>query len=330
MKVPFPCASACAGVLVSLAVSASSARAQPPSPPTPAAPASLSATLEGPAKQAYESAKLLATNRDFAGALAEFKRAYSLSKDARLLFNMAICEKELHHYARMRALLERYLREGANVATQESLTSAQDALTAIKPLVAEVALHVNEAGAEVIIDGEPIGTTPLAGPVPIDLGTHQVTVKKTGFETFVNTLETAGGTAATLSVSLKLQRHVAQLVVSAQDDATIVVDGNTASRGRFDAQLPAGAHELSVSAPGKRIYKVPLDLHDGETRTLQVALEDEPHGGSAWPWILGGVAIAAGATTGAYFLLQPHDQSGAGGIPPGTFGTVRLNVARAR
>jgi hypothetical protein len=288
----------------------------------------LSAALEGPAKQAYESAKLLATNRDFAGALAEFKHAYSLSKDPRLLFNMAICEKELHHYARMRALLEEYLREGANVATQESLTAAQEALAAIKPLVAEVALHVNEAGAEVIIDGEPVGTTPLARPVPIDPGTHQLIVKKTGFEPFEDTLETAGGTAASLSVSLKPQRHVGQLVVSAQDDATIVVDGNAAGRGRFDGQIPAGAHELSVSAPGKRVYKVTLDLRDGETRTLQIALEDEPHGGSAWPWILGGVVVAAGATTGAYFLLKTHDQSGTPAAPPGTFGTVRLMVAR--
>ena len=328
MKLPFPRAGACAGALVSLAVSASSAHAQAPSPPmTTATPAPLSSALEGPAKQAYESAKLLATNHDFAGALAEFKHAYLLSTDPRLLFNMAICEKELHHYARMRSVLEQYLHEGAKVATQDSLSAAQDALTAIKPLVAEVTLHVNEAGAEVSIDGEVVGTTPLAGPVPIDLGTHEVTVKKEGFEPFEDRIETAGGAAASLSVSLKPERHAAQLVVSAQDDATIVVDGNAVSRGRFDGQVPAGPHDLSVSAPGKRIYKLALDLRDGETRTLQVALEDEPHGGSAWPWILGGVVVAAGATTGAYFLLKPRDSSSAGGVPPGTFGTVRLMVA---
>jgi PEGA domain len=329
MKRLLSCASPCVGAFVSLALSASSASAQAPPPPTTAStPAPLSAALEGSAKQAYESAKLLATNRDFAGALAEFKHAYSLSKDPRLLFNMAICEKELHHYARMRLLLEQYLREGAKVATLESLTAAQDALTATKALVAEVALQVNETGAEVIIDDEPVGTTPLARPVLIDLGTHQVTVKKTGFEPVEDTLETAGGTASTLSISLKPQRHVGQLVVSAQNDATIVVDGSAAGRGRFDGQLQAGAHDLSVSAPGKRVYKVSLDLHDGETRTLQVALEDEPHGGSAWPWILGGVAVAAGATTGAYFLLKSHDQGSPAGVPPASFGTVRLMVAR--
>jgi PEGA domain-containing protein len=316
-------------LVVSLVFCAPSASAQAPSPPIASATAApLSTALEGPAKQAYESAKLLATNRDFAGALAEFRHAHELSKDPRLLFNMAICEKELHHYARMRLFLEQYLREGATIATPESLTAAQDARTATKSLVAEVTLNVNEAGAEVIIDDELVGTTPLARPLVIDLGTHQISVKKTGFEPFQDTLETAGGTAATLSVSLRPQRQVGQLVVSAQDDATIVVDGSATGRGRFDGQLPAGEHELSVSAPGKRSYEVSLTLRDGETRTLQVALEDAPHGGSAWPWILGGVVVAAGATTGAYFLLKPHDQNSSANLPPGTFGTVRLLVAR--
>lgn len=318
---------------LALALLSPSARAQAPAT-APAAPAPVAASapvpladaLQGAAKQAYESAKLLATNHDFSGALAEFKHAYSLSKDPRLLFNMAICEKELHHYASMRSILEQYLREGASVVTSESQAAAQEALAAIRPLVAALQIKASEAGAEVSIDGEPVGTTPLAASVPVDLGRHQVTVKKAGFEPFEQTLETPGGTEAVVPVTLKAQRHVAQLVVSAEPDATVVVDGQSVGQGRFDGAVSAGAHDVSVTAPGKRSYKAQLDLRDGETRSLQVTLEEEPHGGSAWPWVVGGVAVAAGAAVGGYFLFKPQEQQGQ--VPAGKFGSVQFNVWR--
>ena len=42
------------------------------------------------------------------GAYAKFGQAYDLSKDPRLLFNMAICMRNQHDYARMQGLLVRY------------------------------------------------------------------------------------------------------------------------------------------------------------------------------------------------------------------------------
>jgi hypothetical protein len=291
-----------------------------------AAPAPLVESLHGGAKQAYEAARLLATNHDFAGALAEFGQAYTASNDPRLLFNMAICEKELHRYARMKSTLERFLREGGAAMTPETRATVDEALSAIRPLVASVQLTVSEAGATVSVDGDAVGTTPLAAPIMVELGKHQLSVKKAGFVTLEPTIETPGGSEAVLSLSMVADRHVAQLVVSAEPESTIVVDGKTASQGRFDGSVASGTHTITVTAPGKHTYKADLDLRDGETRSLQVTLEADGHASSVWPWIVGGAIVAAGAAAGGYFLFKPQDQTTP--LPQGKLATVQLTLWR--
>jgi hypothetical protein len=64
---------------------------------------------------------------------------------------------------------------------------------------------------------------------------------------------------------------------------------------------------VNVTESGKLPYKAQVDLRDGETRSLEVTLENERTGSPVWPWIVGGVAVAAGAAIGGYFLLQPQD-----------------------
>ena len=91
-------------------------------PPAPQSP--LSQALTGPARDAYTSAEILSRNNDFAGALSKYRQAYELSKDPRLLFNMALCERSLHAYARMQSLLVQYKREAAtSIGADERPTS---------------------------------------------------------------------------------------------------------------------------------------------------------------------------------------------------------------
>jgi hypothetical protein len=293
-------------------------------------PLPLSETLHGDAKQAYESAKLLAQNNDFAGALEEFTHAYNLSRDPRLLYNMAICDKGLHHYAKMKTVLEQYLQDGGGLVTPEARTNAQDALAAIRALVASLKVNAAEAGAEVLVDGVSVGTTPIASSIAVDLGQHKVTVKKEGFETFEQSYETPGGTEVPVSVTLRAVKHSAQLVVSADSGATIMIDGQMISQGRFDGAVSVGPHHLNVSESGKQTYRADVDLRDGETRQLQVTLEEEKHGGaSPWPWIIGiGGALLAGGAVTAVVVVKSQDQSKTTPVPAAPFGTVMFSWGR--
>jgi hypothetical protein len=117
-----------------------------------------------------------------------------------------------------------------------------------------------------------------------------------------------------------------RLVVRADPPATLRVDGEIVEGGRFDAPLPAGPHDIFATGPGKVPFKTQVDLRAGETHTMTVglldAVEKRKTGPGAWPWIVGGAAVAAGAAVGAYFLLRPQDSTL--GVPPGKTATVQL------
>ncbi len=320
-----PVLAGCLGLICTLATSAVGLASAAEST-KPAAP--LGESLAGTAKDAYVSGQILLNNSDFAGALKKYGQAYDLSKDPRLLFNMAVCARSLHSYAQMQSLLTRYAREAGTAMTPEDRIDVDNALAAIRNLVGAVRLTVTEAGADVAVDGLAVGATPLGSPLVVDLGTHKLSVTKPGFQPADWTVDVKGGAAVTVAITLVPQRHVAQLTVSADENALVIIDDMPPAKGRFDGEVPTGAHSVHVTEPGKVDYRAPMELKDGETRTLQVTLESEQRHGAVWPWITGGAAVVAGAVVGGYFLFKSSPAS----APPttGNFATVQLSAFGGR
>jgi hypothetical protein len=266
----------------------------------------LSETLEGPAKEAFDTGKFL-FNEDPAKAYAKFKRAHELSGDARLLYDMAVCEKALKHYARMQVLLTRYLAEGGPLVSPESRQASTETLRAVKPFVDSLTIRIAESGAMVTIDQEEVGTTPLAAPLPVDVGAHVIEIHKAGFLPFKRKIDASGGEEKAIDAVLVAESRAGRLVVESDPSAQITVDDTTVG-SRFDEALPGGTHMVKIRAPGKRGYDGQVDLAPGATRTMQVSLEKE--GLPLWAYIGGGALLAAGLTVGAYFLFRPADKPG--------------------
>lgn len=298
-----------AAAVVALLLLASPVLADP-SPP-------LSEALSGRAKESYEAGRFLFTE-DPAGALAKFEQAYDESKDPRLLFNMAACAKALKRYARMQSLLERYLREAEPTLTPEAKAQGQDMLAAAKGFVSRVTLGTTEADADVLVDGELVGKTPLAQPLVLDVGPRRIDVRKQGFTPFTQTLVVKGGEEQPLPVTLV--RESARIVVSAGENDTIAVDGAVVGKARFAGTFPPGGHSVLITAPGRRPYRAQVDLAADGTRTLDVTLEKD--GLPTWAWIAGGAVIVAGAVVGGYFLFKPKDEQSP--QPTTTLGSVDL------
>jgi hypothetical protein len=286
---------------------------------------SLADSLQGPARDAYASARILQNNSDFAGALTKYGQAYGLSKDPRLLFDMAICERSLRAYARMQSLLQQFVRESGSRISADDKATVDGALAAIRNLVGTVKLTVDEPGANVAVDGELVGTTPLEQPLVLDLGKHRLVVTKAGYDQTERTIEIAGGSETSLGLTLPPQLHAGHLVITADSEASVSIDDKLVGKGRFDGPLAPGAHQVRVTAPDRRPYQADLDLRDGEMRTMTVTLESEHHG-ALWPWIVGGAVAAAGAAIGGYFLLKPSDTVTP--VPTGKLGGVTLSSWR--
>jgi hypothetical protein len=291
----------------SAAAAASTAASASPvaeAPPAPAAPA-LGEALTGPAKQDYESGRLLFRDGDHAGALAKFRSAYDASKDPRLLWNMAACEKNLRHYAKAVGLVRRYLKEGDATLPAEDKADATELVKVMEPFTAKLRITVSEPGAELTLDGEPLGPSPVA-PVVVDMGVRKLVVRKAGFEEL--TREIAVGGAAELAAEVTLVKivHQGRLTIRAPKDATLTLDGKVVGSGTWSGTVASGGHTLQVTAPKMRLYQSEVIVLDKQTREVGVTLEAEPSKGlPGWVWVAGGVVVAGGLATAGYFLFKP-------------------------
>jgi len=236
-------------------------------------PKSLSQTLTGTAKADFEAAKLLASDGDFAGALIKFQSAYDASKDPRLLWNIAFCHKNLRHYAKVTATLKQYIEKGGSLLSAGDKKDAQDLIAMIEPFTTRATLKVSPDGAQIFVDDEAAGTSPLAGPIVLDIGERHLRVAKDGFTTYEKPVMVAGGPELTLTITLQKEIHEGTLVVEAPAGASVFIDDHQVGTGRVTQKVASGGHQLRVTAPGMRQYQTEVVIQDRETRSLNVLLE---------------------------------------------------------
>ena len=318
-------------MLATMLLAAGSAFAQqaPPAPPSPAPPAvapaapprPLAESLTGEAKEAYDLARLLFAKGDHASAMVKFLRAHELSNDVRLLWNVAVCETKLNHYARVLMVLERYRRESGATLSAEDLRDTDALERSSRALVSELRFDVSEPGVEVFVDEAPAGVTPLVKPVLVDAGQRRIRLSKRGFKDQVRIEQVSGGGEIALSIRMEREVREGRLVISSRPDAQILLDGQRVGLGRWEGAVPSGGHSLRVMAPGMTPYQAEVVVADNQVRRLQVELRPvaEDKKVPTWLWIAGGVALAAGAVTAGALLLQPDPAPPIQGtLPPGS------------
>ncbi|WP_437562439.1 PEGA domain-containing protein [Sorangium sp. So ce542] len=298
-----------------------------PAPPAPAAEKPLAEALTGMARAEHGAGDALFADGDYAGALARFERAYELSRDHRLLWKVALCQKNLRRYAKMLATLRRMEAEAGAALSPRDRQDIADLIKAAGAFVSRLEITASEPGATVFVDDEPVGTTPLAEPVPIDIGDRRIRVSKPGFVDFVRRETVVGGGTLALVARLDRAVHRGRLAIAAGRDDLIAIDGKVVGKGRWEGSVASGTHALRVTAPGMTPHEVEVLVRDEELRRIDVSLERAPERGGArkWLWIGGGAAIFAGALVAGALLFEP-------GTPAerGSLGTVPLGFGGRR
>ena len=182
------------------AVSRAERHAVAPTAPPAAAPAAppvtppaLDGVAHGHGKGGVRSRAHSVRRRGLRWRAREVRSAYDMSKDPRLLWNMAACQKNLRHYAEVVRLVDRYLGEGRGYVSDSDRSDATSLLDTVKDFISRVDVTSNEPGAAVFIDDVSVGTTPLGAALPVDMGSHKVRVSKAGFVDFATTVELPGG-----------------------------------------------------------------------------------------------------------------------------------------
>jgi hypothetical protein len=319
--------------------SASPAAAQQPPPPEgAAAPAKpLGESLTGMAKAEYEGGRILYADKDYANAIVKFQKAHEIAGDPRLLWNIAVCEKNLRRYSRMLRTIRRYQSEAARVLSPDERAQAAEIIKTVESFVSALKLTSSEAGAEVFVDDDKLGTTPLAEPIMIDVGRRRIRLVKPGFREAVVTTEVGGGGEIVLDVPLEKDVHHGRLQVFAGAEDIISLDGHAVGREHWDGSVPSGGHSLKVSAPGMAPYQSEVVVADDKVRRVDVTLSPAPRTDTTRTilWVAGGVVLAAGAAVGGYFLFKPQTVAPVNGsLQPGStqlsFGSGGISFGRGR
>ena len=304
------------GAPAGAAAPAGSGSAAPAPPATPA----LADTLSGQAKADYDSARMLFGVNDYTAALIKFGSAYTASKDARLLFNMATCQSKLHHYAKALGLMKSYVKDGGALLSDQDRADADAAIKAFEPLTSSVVVNASEPGATISVDDEIVGQSPVA-PFVVDIGVHKVRVSKPEFADFTADLTVSGSAQFTVDAKLAPVVHEGHVSVRAGATDSISLDGSPVGSGSWAGSLKSGGHTLRVTADGMIPYQSEVLVQDGQSRDLSVTLNPEPSKGllPTWAWIAGGVVIAGGLGVGGYFLFKPSPKydGPAGNLGPG-------------
>ena len=262
---------------------ARTALAAPPAAtsPAPPAPVDVRAQLGEPARRAWDAAKQLAGASDYKGALVEFQRAYELSHNPRVLYNLGITEKLSTHYARAVDAWERELSEGGAQLTPGELQELKNAIAIVQQFVTTIDVTANEADATLAIDDRPVGKTPFAGPVRIDVGKHVLKLSKEGFLDAVQNADVASGARTPIVFKLEPVNKTALVAVAVggAPNATVFVDGKDMGPAPFKGELSADRHTIEARAPGYVAVGQTVDVQYKQPMNLVLTLSQERHEG---------------------------------------------------
>ena len=105
---------------------------------------------------------------------------------------------------------------------------------------ATLGVECNEAGAEILVDGEPAGTTPLPEPLLLDTGDHRITLRKDGFDSREELITLASRDTQSIKVELQATPPTRGPVVvmapqQAQTDRTAWIWGTWSATAAFAA-----------------------------------------------------------------------------------------------
>jgi len=182
-------------LLASITASASGAMAQAPSGGAAAADAQKDAT------KLLDDGKKAAKAGQWDKAREAFAAAYAQKPDPAIAGQLGQAELKAGKPREAAEHLSIFLRDAAGASADEK-AAAQKGLDDAKARLGTLIITVNVADADVSVNGQAAGKTPLPGPLFLDPGSREIEVKKEGFEPAKELLVVAPGTETEMEVAL--------------------------------------------------------------------------------------------------------------------------------
>jgi tetratricopeptide (TPR) repeat protein len=271
---------------------------------------------------------------DYRAALVEFKRAYSIAPNAAVLYNVGETEFQLQDYAAALTTLQQYLAESS--PTDSHRAEVESSVEVLRARVGHVTVTTSPAGADVAIDDQAVGKTPLDRPVLVSIGHRKVIASMPGRPPVTRYVDVA----ADDNVAVTLQLAAPADTTGAPSRSTIAHDPESTS-GAGATWRAIGWIGTGILGAGAVTFAV---LGDQESKTLESARASYPVASATLTQearltttyavladSLAGAAVVLGGVT-LISMLTSHDagprvRGGAPGVQVGVGpGSARLEV----
>ncbi len=178
--------------------------------------------------------------------------------------------------------------------------------------LAHLAIHATVPDAEVLVDGQRVGRTPLPGSIAVPPGRRVVELRRPGYRSERREVAIDDGATGELAFELGEDPTTAvkggRLVLAVSEpDPDITVDGQP--RGAYHAPLllPPGVHQLRIARAGFADAERTVTVPESADAAIKVTLVPTPETRAAykqraqlrrtigWAGIVGGAALAVAA-----------------------------------
>jgi hypothetical protein len=205
----------------------------------------------------FQRGVTLYSETDYRGALVEFRRAYEITSNGSVLYNIGETEYQLRDYAGALTTFERYLIEAG--PTDSHRAEVESNIRELRTRVGRLTINTIPRGAEVSVDDRVIGKTPLDVPVVVGVGHVRVTATLAGRQPAIREIDVA----AEDDLTVLLQLAPVPSAKTAPPPARASSDGarTSASAGSLRPLAWVGAGVLGAGAVAMGL----LAIHEGAT-----------------------------------------------------------------
>ncbi|MBX3228304.1 MAG: PEGA domain-containing protein [Labilithrix sp.] len=226
----------------------------------------------------WDAGIALVNNGKWAQARTSFAAAYDMSKNPRVLFNVAVCEKNIAQYHRAWATIQSQLAEKSKLPADE-IADAQQFAAGLEKFIAHITIDIDQKDAEIYVNDDKIDNAKLPGPIDTSGGPIKVRAVKPGFAEATETKEVAGGRQDTFTIKMQaLERTtIVNVNVIGPPRATVKVDNQEVGQTPYSGPVRVSEtpHQISVEAPGYVTGVQPLVVKEGPPINLTMTLAPE-------------------------------------------------------
>jgi hypothetical protein len=252
-----------------------------------------------------------------ADALAAYEKAYAISKEPALLYNMGHALEGLGDFPSALAKYEEFARI-APPELKERVPKLNELLADTRQKVSVVSISCNVLGARVFVRDKSIGEISSSGTLTQTLNSGPATIEIAyeGYATIKQKVLFDKGARSSFDYTLVAKDKAGVLSVQTTPPGDVFVDNKPLGRAPAEGTVVAGEHRIVIRRAGFDDVVTAAVVEVGQRKELSINLEQKPAITTRWWFWTGlGIVVAGGVILTVALLTERSPDSGT--IKPG-------------